>query len=231
MIDRKSNFLGIELFELEGKRARMPFLSSFSRCYGSLNPAVWSVNLHIFNTCYISPIRNCFRVNRVNRFRLCGYYRNKMTHRFVHEMTYRRDENQYFHFWMHQTLESFFNFLASNYLSLQKKKEEKEHVFIFLFNKNSPHWLIKDYERLIRKLEIKLIFVRHFEFHFDQFNNFSSRVKSLPRDYQNYFTFNVVDRRQNFSQKNVLLRKKKREKKMETTRVRTKGSRGERREW
>ena len=42
------------------------FLSSFSRCYGSLNPAAWSVNLYIFNTCYVS--RNCFRVNRLIDF-------------------------------------------------------------------------------------------------------------------------------------------------------------------
>lgn len=214
MIDRKSNFLGIELFELEGKRARMPFLSSFSRCYGSLNPAVWSVNLHIFNTCYVSPIRNCFRVNRLIDF-ACAV---TIVTRWRIDLYTK---------WHIDVIESIFPFLnASNlgivfqfsrfkklFVASKKKKEEKEHVFIFLFNKNSPHWLIKDYERLIRKLEIKLIFVRHFEFHFDQFNNFSSRVKSLPRDYQNYFTFNVVDRRQNFSQKNVLLRKRKKERK------------------
>lgn len=99
------------------------FLSSFSRCYGSLNPAAWSVNLYIFNTCYVS--RNCFRVNRlidfaravtiVTRWRVDLY------------MKWRIDD-QYFHLLNASNLRvvsrSSRNW-EKNYLSLPKKERRR----------------------------------------------------------------------------------------------------------
>lgn len=103
------------------------FLSSFSRCYGSLNSAAWSVNLYIFNTCYVS--RNCFQP--VNRFRSCGYYRNKMTRRFVYEMTYRRSIFPFAECIKPSSRFSIFSKFSKKIICrFQKKKEEEEEEHV-----------------------------------------------------------------------------------------------------
>lgn len=113
------------------------FLSSFSRCYGSLNPAAWSVNLYIFNTCYVS--RNCFRVNRLIDFARAVTIVTRWRVDLYNDVSTINISIC----WMHQTFESFLDLLEIGekiICRFQKKKKKKK-----MFRRNCDNYLYSDF--------------------------------------------------------------------------------------
>lgn len=76
---------------------------------------------------------------------------------------------------------------------------------------------------LIRNVSSKIFAIQDDDF--DAAFKKKKKLITFPRDYKNYFTFQRLHRRQTFRKKMYHFRKKK-EKKIETMRVGTKGSRG-----